>query len=153
MTKTTKQPAMRNEDKEMIPPGLLRMMLALAIASLLVVTYAVVTDREHVGQPVASAIVSERTIIFEGRGAKAVAVRAEDGSMLFESENGGFVTVIQNGLQRARTVAKVDQGLPVRLVEYENGRLTLHDDATGWSAELQAFGDDNKAAFERLLAD
>ena len=153
MKRTTKQPALRNPDQEMIPPVLLRMMLALAIASLLVVAYAVVTDRDHVGQPVASAIASERTIIFEGRGAKAVAVRAPDGTMLFESENGGFITVIQNGLQRARTVAKVDQRLPVRLVQYENGRLTLHDDATGWSAELQAFGDDNKAAFERLLAD
>lgn len=153
MKRTTKQPALRNPDQEMIPPVLLRMMLALAIASLLVVAYAVVTDRDHVGQPVASAIASERTIIFEGRGAKAVAVRAPDGTMLFESENGGFITVIQNGLQRARTVAKVDQRLPVRLVQYENGRLTLHDDATGWSAELQAFGDDNKAAFERLLAE
>jgi len=39
----------------------------------------------------------------------------------------------------------------VRLVAYDNGRLTLHDDRTGWSVELHAFGDANKAAFERLL--
>jgi putative photosynthetic complex assembly protein len=42
--------------------------------------------------------------------------------------------------------------LPVRIVEYANGRLTVVDDHTGWSAELGAFGSDNKAAFERLMS-
>lgn len=41
----------------------------------------------------------------------------------------------------------------MRLVKYENGRLSLQDDATGWSAELQAFGPDNEAAFERMLSE
>jgi putative photosynthetic complex assembly protein len=37
------------------------------------------------------------------------------------------------------------------VVQYDNGRLVAEYPATGWSAELYAFGDDNKAAFERLL--
>ena len=66
--------------------------------------------------------------------------------------HGGFITVIQNGLERAREVAGVDQSRPVRIVEYANGRLTVQDDLTGWSAELGAFGSDNRAAFERLMS-
>lgn len=146
------EPSLRHRDKEMIPKALLRAMLGLALASLAIVTFAVVTGREPAGQPHAAAVVAERQIILEGRGAKAVAVRDASGAMLAEMDHGGFVTVIQNGLQRARLVAGVDQALPVRLVSYANGRLTLHDDASGWSAELHAFGDDNKAAFERLMS-
>ncbi len=67
--------------------------------------------------------------------------------------HGGFVTVIQSGMARARTVARVEGNPPIRLVRYDNGRLVAEDPATGWSAELYAFGQDNKAAFERLLDD
>ena len=52
----------------------------------------------------------------------------------------------------ARTTAGVDQTKPVRIVEYANHRLTVLDAFTGWSAELGAFGSDNRAAFERLMS-
>jgi putative photosynthetic complex assembly protein len=60
--------------------------------------------------------------------------------------------VIQNGLERARLTAGVDKLLPVRIVKFANGRLTVVDDHSGWSAELGAFGNDNRAAFERLMS-
>jgi putative photosynthetic complex assembly protein len=41
--------------------------------------------------------------------------------------------------------------LPVRLVSFANGRLSLEDPETGWSVELYGFGSDNEAAFQRLL--
>ena len=87
-----------------------------------------------------------------GGGAQAVTVLDENRALLMDLPHGGFITVIQNGVQRARLTARVDQSLPVRIVEYANGRLTVVDDHTGWSAELGAFGSDNKAAFERLMS-
>ncbi len=136
---------------EMIPTNLLRGMLALVLASLLMVGYSVLTGRDHVGTPKTAAILAERSIILQGGGAQAVTVLATDGSLLMDLPHGGFITVIQNGLERARLVAGVDKMLPVRIVQYANGRLTALDDHTGWSAELGAFGSDNRAAFERLL--
>jgi putative photosynthetic complex assembly protein len=138
-------------DRENIPSRLLQAMMALALSSLALVTFAVVTDRDHVGQPKDAAVLAKRTLVLKGHGAKAVTVTDADGKVLFDLEHGGFVTVIQNGLERTRTVAHVDQTLPVQLVQYANGRLTVFDPATGWSVELGNFGKDNKAAFERLL--
>ena len=143
----------RSADREMIPRVLLRGMLALVLAVLALTAVAVLGDRPHVGVPKAAAPVAERLIVLEGRGAQAVAVRDAEGRLLMEMDHGGFVTVIQNGLDRVRLVARTPGNPPIRLVEYDNGRLVAEDPATGWSAELHAFGDDNRAAFARLLED
>lgn len=140
--------------KELIPPFLLKGMAALALGSLVIASYAVITGREPVGKPQPAPIVAERQLLLEGTGdKKAVKVMTPDGKVLFQADNGGFVAVIEIGLARARTVNRIDGNPPVRLVKYENGRLSLQDDATGWSAELQAFGPDNRAVFDRLLAE
>lgn len=139
-------------ERDMIPAPLLLAMLALVLATLVVVGFSAATDRPLVGTPKAAAIVAERTIILQGGGAQSVAVLAADGRLIMDLPHGGFITVIQNGLERARKVAGADQTQPVRIVEYANGRLTVLDDTTGWSAELGAFGSDNRAAFERLMS-
>jgi putative photosynthetic complex assembly protein len=141
-----------SDDKDMIPKPLLRAMLALVLASLAVVTFAVLTGRDHVGVPKYATIVAERSVILQGGGAQAVTVLATDGTLLMDLPHGGFITVIQNGMERARLTAGVDKMLPLRIVEYANGRLTAVDDYSGWSAELGAFGSDNRAAFERLMS-
>ena len=140
------------KQRDMIPPHLLRAMLALVVASLVVVTVAVLTGRPHVGVPKSSQIVAERSIILQGGGAQAVTVLDAKGGLLMDMPHGGFITVIQNANERARLTAGVDKLLPLRIVEYANGRLTVLDDYTGWSAELGAFGSDNRAAFERLMS-
>lgn len=141
-----------SDNKDMIPKHLLLAMFGLVLASLVLVSYAVLNGRDPVGVPKTAAIVAERSIILQGGGAQAVTVLASDGSVLMDLPHGGFITVIQNGLERARLTAGVDKLLPVRVVEYANGRLTVLDDHTGWSAELGAFGSDNRAAFERLMS-
>lgn len=146
---TTARPS---DDKDMIPKPLLWAMLALVLASLVVVIFAVVTDRNHVGVPQPAAIVKERSIILKGGGAQAVTVLDVDGSVLMDLPHGGFITVIQNAMERARLTAGIDKLLPLRIVEYANGRLSAVDDHSGWSAELGAFGSDNRAAFERLMS-
>jgi putative photosynthetic complex assembly protein len=140
-----------NRDKEMVPRTLLWAMFGLAMAALGLTSYAVVTHRPLVGEPQASTVLRERWIVLEGHGAKAVTVRDPDGSILLDMAHGGFVTVIQNGLETERKRHHVDPLRPIRIVEYANRRLVAEDPDTGWSIELYAFGSDNKAAFERLL--
>jgi putative photosynthetic complex assembly protein len=141
----------RNRDKEMVPRTLLWAMFALAMTALALTTFAVLTKRPLEGAPQAATVLRDRWIVLEGHGAKAVTVRDIDGSILLDLPHGGFVTVIQNGLQTERKKHNVDPLRPVRIVEYQNGRLVAEDPDTGWSVELYAFGGDNKAAFERLL--
>jgi putative photosynthetic complex assembly protein len=141
----------RRDEREMIPKGLLLAMAGLALSALLLVSYAVATKRPHEGVPPAAHAVSERWLILEGHSAQAVTVRAKDGTLLMDLPHGGFITVIQNAMERERTVAGIQGNPPMKVVTYDNGRLVAEDPSTGWSAELYAFGGDNKAAFERLL--
>ncbi len=146
------EPAFHDRDKEMIPKGLLYAMAALALSALAIATFASVTDAPHAGvPPVSATVLRERSLILQGLDAQAVTVRDASGTLLVDLPHGGFVTVIQSGVHTARKRHNVDQGLPVRLVEYANNRLVLEDPETGWSAELYAFGSDNQAAFEQLF--
>jgi len=138
-------------EREMIPRALLWAMLALALSALAITTFSVVTGRPHTGKPLAGTVVSERELILEGRSAQAVTVYAADGTLIADMDHGGFITVIQNAIQRARTVARVEGNPPIKFVQYDNGRLVAEDPASGASIELYAFGNDNKAAVERLL--
>lgn len=148
---TTRQPALRNQKTEMIPTALLRAMFALAVITLVITSFAVLTDRPPVGQPKPSEVVASRAIILEGLDAQSVVVRNADGTLLADLPHGGFITVIQNAMARERLVHRIEGNPPLNIVRYANGRLVAEDPATGWSAELYAFGGDNKAAFERLL--
>lgn len=138
-------------EREMIPRTLLWGMLALAVSALAITSFAVITDRPATGTPPAGAVVLERELILEGRSAQAVTVYAADGTLIADMDHGGFITVIQNAIQRARTVARVEGNPPIKIVKYDNGRLVAEDPASGASIELYAFGNDNKAAVERLL--
>jgi len=152
LLKTQTQPTPGAPERDMIPTPLLLGMLALVLATLVVVGFSVLSNRPLVGSPKPATIVAERSIILKGGGGQAVSVLNVDGTLLMDLPHGGFITVIQNGLERARRVAGADQTQPVRIVEYANGRLTVLDDTTGWTAELGAFGSDNRAAFERLMS-
>lgn len=140
-----------SRDREMIPKTLLLGMAGLAVSALLITTFSVMTGRPLAGRPAAGTVVAEREIILQGRGAQAVAVYDPDGTLIMELDHGGFVTVVQNAIARARTVARVAGNPPLRIVRYDNGRLVAEDPATSSAIELYAFGDDNKAAIERLL--
>lgn len=148
-----RRPAFRRQDQnDMIPIGLVRAMFALPVSALLLVGYASYTDRPLVAVPPDAPMISEHHIVLVGGGAQAVTVTDIDGNLIADMAHGGFITVIQNGLQRERFMHGLSPELPIRVVHYENGRLTAHDDHTGWRVELGAFGDENRAAFERLIA-
>lgn len=141
----------KTRQDDMIPKGLLVAMCLFALSGVAIASYASLTGGARAGVPAVAEALRERSLILEGHSAQAVTVRAADGSLLVDLPHGGFVTVVQNAVATARTRHGVDQSLPVRLVEYANGRLVLEDAATGQSFELYAFGSANKAAFERLF--
>ena len=142
---------MHNREREMIPRALLWDMLGLALSTLALAGFSTISDRPHVGVPKDGKVVESRSLILEGLDAQSVVIRDIDGTLLLDLPHGGFLTVIQSAMARARLVARVEGNPPMRVVRYDNGRLVAEDPVTGWSAELYAFGNDNKAAFERLL--
>jgi putative photosynthetic complex assembly protein len=148
-----RHPELVNRDREMIPPVLLKAMAMLALTSLALVTYAVLTDRPLTGVPQPAPEVASRVIALDGHVDGSVIVLDEAGAVLSDlgPDEAGFVSVVWRAMNRERMLHGVAETAPLRLVEMENGRLTVFDDETGWSVELGSFGQANRAAFERLL--
>lgn len=63
----------------------------------------------------------------------------------------GFVRGVLRGFARARRLAGLEGVGPFVLTRWADGRLSLHDPATGHVVPLEAFGPDNAAAFAELL--
>lgn len=146
-------PSLRNRDKEMIPVVLLRAMLMLAIASLMLVSYAVLTDRPLVGQPPAAPVIQEYSLVMTGDRRGAVTITAPDGTpvVAYSESEAGFISVVMRALDRVRLLHGTAASEPVRIVTYENGRIALYDDASDWTMELGHFGDLGKSRFAELL--
>lgn len=145
---------LRKRDREMIPRTLLRAMLALVLVVLGIVTWARLTDRPLTALPPADVpVAAERPIILEGSMSGAARVFDLNGVLIadLDETKGGFVAGIWRVLVRERAKHGLPAALPVRLVLFADGRLGLRDDFTGWRAELVGFGQDNYAAFRRLL--
>lgn len=144
---------MRREG-DVVPRFLIRLMFLLALTSLALVTFAVLTDRPHVGVPANGPITAERMIVLEGERNGSVTIRDDAGGALaaLSEREAGFISVIWRGLDRKRQVIGVDPAAPIRLVKFEDGRTAIIDPATGWRADLDAFGQANKARFDALFA-
>lgn len=153
----TPEARLRSRDREMIPTVLLRALGVLVLSALFIVTYARLTDRPLEALPASelgAEIVKERAIYLDADGSTGAArVLGADGTLLaqLDPEQGGFVAGVHRALVFERQRQGVDVSLPVRLVLYEGGQLSLRDDSTGWRAELIGFGADNAASFANLL--
>lgn len=64
----------------------------------------------------------------------------------------GFLRGTLRGLAQARQRDGLGPEQPFSLTRYDDGRLSLADDATGRRVPLEAFGPTNAGAFARLLA-
>ena len=144
--------AMQKRDRELIPRRLVIAMFSLALASVLLVAFAVLTDRPLVGQPQSAPVVAERSLIIEASGNAIRVTDATTRQTVLNLTNGGFISVVNDGLERARLVHEVTGNAPVTIARYPSGRMTLTDPETGWNMNLSSFGQGNLAHFERLLA-
>ncbi len=135
---------------EVISRRLVYFMFSLAILSFLIASFAVITDRPLAGTPQDAPVVFQRVLTLSGDGT-AVTVVGEEGQVLLDAENGGFIAVVIDGLERARLVARVEGNPPVTVTQFENGRLSLHDPASSWTTELGSFGPGNLGVWQKLV--
>lgn len=139
---------------ELIPRPVLRAMVGLCMATLALVTWAVLTDRPMSAIPDPSSITSERAMILVSNGTSgAVTVLAPSGTVIarLDSEEGGFVAGVARVIERERVMRDAGNAAPVLVRRTANGRLSIHDPVTGWRADLMGFGADNARAFAKLL--
>ncbi|WOI56168.1 photosynthetic complex assembly protein PuhC [Palleronia sp. LCG004] len=141
---------MERRDREMIPKGALIGMVTLALVSLGLASYASVTDRTPSGQPAEAEVLDSLTFVLDGDGV-AVSAIAPDGEVLLDTDNGAFIAVVNDALQRKRVVHDIAGNPPVTLSRLANGRVVLSDPATGWSTELTSFGAGNTRYWHALF--
>lgn len=144
---------MKHRDREMVPRFLVVSMFGLMLATLVLVSWARLSERPLSGMAPDSPIMSEKTIQLLGSRNTGVSVLDEKGSEIAHStkNKSGFIDVIWVSISRERAVNAVALNEPLRLVRRENGHVALIDDSTGWKLELIGYGQDNVAAFARLI--
>ncbi len=137
--------------QEMIPPGLLAAMGALALVSLVAVA-AVRWSGMPIHTPDAPAAAT-RLLRFEDRPDGGIAVIDAKSGREVEHVQGeaGFVRGALRAMARERRIQSVGPEAAFELVGRADGRLTLVDPTTGARIDLESFGPTNAAAFARLL--
>jgi putative photosynthetic complex assembly protein len=143
--------AMAKRDRELIPTRLVIAMFSLAILTTVLVAIAVLTDRPLVGTPDTDEVVRVHELTLTGNG-NAMHVVDGKGQVIFDGQNGGFISVVNDGLEFARHKARVEGNAPVTVTEYADGRIELHDPASGWTTLVSSFGAGNLNVWRALLA-
>lgn len=138
-------------DREVIPRRLVYAMFGLAFVSLVLVSISVMLDRPHSGVPAAEPALAVHTVTLAGEGEAAHVTDEATGTVLLDTENGAFVTVVREGLETARRKHRIAGNPAVKITEWESGRWTLDDPATGWRIELSSFGQGNLGHFRKLF--
>lgn len=135
----------------MIPRGALLAMAAVAVFAF-VAAAAVRLSGVEVREPDAPAVAT-RALHFEDRPDGSIAVMDAATGAPVESFVGeqGFVRGVLRGLARERRARGLGPEQPFELIGRADGRLTLHDPATGRLVDLESFGPTNAAVFARLL--
>ncbi|MDV2983629.1 UNVERIFIED_CONTAM: photosynthetic complex assembly protein PuhC [Methylobacteriaceae bacterium AG10] len=129
----------------------------LAVAALLtVVLLAVALGRGQEAEPERNPAQPIQTLAFhaEDQPDGAIDLRAAgDGRLVARIEPGqdGFIRGTLRGLAQARQREGLSREPPFTLTRFDNGTLSLEDEATGRQVPLLAFGPSNARAFARLL--
>lgn len=144
---------MKLRDKEMVPRILVQAMFGLMLASLALVSFAVITERPLTGTPTMLPIEAEVLVTLKAIDNGNVAVVDASGETIALSNEGknGFIGVIHRVMVRERMLNQALLSAPVRVVRRENGIVAVMDTVTGWSIELVGYGQDNVAAFAKLI--
>lgn len=140
-------------EHDLVPRTMVRLMASLVAFCLILVAAHVWTGQPRQYTPPESPVIAERSLIITGDMAGAATVWDVDGTLIADlsPEEGGFISGVRRVLDRERTKSRVALDLPVVLTAHENGRMMLTDPETGWYADLMGFGQDNAAAFAKLL--
>lgn len=144
----------RSDQVETLPRVILRAIGALVVLTVAAVGYARWTGMPPSSQPPVQAEAQSAMLVITSQGLSAVTVAdAATGEvrMVLSGESAGFIAGVQRSYARQRMLAGVPEDAPVRVVRWEDGRMSLIDPVTGWRAEALGFGSANEEAFARLL--
>lgn len=144
---------MKHREKDLVPLFLVRAMLGLMAVTLMMVAYAQWFDVEQRGVVVEAPVVNEITVRFESTREGISTVYDMDGNQIAHSSDElmGFIGVIGIVVRRERFVSGVANDAPLNILQRANGTYAIEDPLTGWSVELIGYGQDNVAAFAKLL--
>ena len=140
-------------EKEVIPIRLVQAVGALLLVTLLMVGYAKLSNMPLIGTPKETLVVNQTTLEFVKQGNGSVSIYDNKGKEIINSRAGpyGFIVVVYNGFMSERKKKKINTNDPLKLVQYEDGRLTIMDDSTSWDMHLNSFGAMNAAVFKKLM--
>ena len=143
----------RIHEKEVIPIRLVQAVGALLLVTLLMVGYAKLSNMPLIGTPKEGSIVNEITLEFVKQGNGSVSIYDNKGQEIINSRSGpyGFIVVVYNGFMSERKKKKINTNDPLKLVQYEDGRLTIVDDSSSWDMHLNSFGAMNAEVFKKLM--
>ena len=140
-------------EKEVIPIRLVQAVGALLLVTLLMVGYARLSDMPLIGTPNQVPVVSETSLEFIKQKNGSVSIFNKNGQEVINSRAGpyGFIVVVYNGFMSERKKKKIDINNPLKLIQYEDGRLTIVDESSSWDMHLNSFGSMNAAVFKELI--
>jgi putative photosynthetic complex assembly protein len=126
--------------------------IALLLAASVLMVAAVRLSGVEMREPDAPALIT-RSLRFEDRPDGSIAVIDAPSGRQVESISGeqGFLRGALRALARERRSRGLGAEQPFELIARSDGRLTLHDRATGERIDLESFGPTNAGAFARLL--
>lgn len=148
-----RRPRIHATEREMVPRFMVRTMFGLVLTCLLLTSAYVWTGAPKQAILPVSSVTAERVLFLHGNMSGSARVLDAGGTVIadLDPEAGGFISGMWRVLQRERTKARTTLDGPVIVTAYENGRMAITDPSTGWSADLMGFGQDNAAAFAKLL--
>lgn len=128
------------------------MIVGAVLLATLVGVAAVRWSGEDIRAPDAGVAVT-RQLRFEDRPDGSVAVIDGRSGLLVQKVEGeaGFLRGTMRGLARERRRAGLGNEQAFELIGRADGRLTLHDPATGVKVDLESFGPVNAAVFAQFL--
>ena len=137
-----------------IPPGALMAAGALIAVTLILAAVGRVTGIGTLRTPDADVVRTIELRFLDSEDGGVTVLHADDERVLARLAPGtnGFIRGVMRSLVRARRIDHIEADPPFRLTLWSDHRLTLSDPATGQSLDLSGFGQDNRAAFAKLLA-
>ena len=143
-----------SEEMSPIPRPVLIATGALLASSLVLAGVGSYTGIGRVGTPDADPVRSVALRFTDADDGGVIVRRADDDVQIAKLAPGtnGFIRGVMRSLVRARRLDRIQTDPPFQLTQWSDHRLTIEDPATGESVDVTGFGQDNRAAFARLLA-
>lgn len=144
---------LRTKQVDVMPKTFLRAVVFLLLLVLIFVFTFRWMEFPLAGVAPESKIVREMSLKFVERNRFDVIVLDKYDNTLVESTDGknGFIGVVFNAIKRERIKKRIEGDNVLRMVQYENGRIAIIDDWTGFKVQVNNFGQRNLEVFSFLF--